>query len=297
MPTPEPRLRIVSDLHFAEHGSRLRHLRSLEPLFDGVQKVVFNGDTIETRFLDLDPLCVERKDEFLDFASRHSEQLILVTGNHDPDLSEIHHLDLDNGEVLITHGDTLFPDLAPWGWEARYFRRELERLLALEPAETRETFEARLRVCKLAVMSMRDLSPRYPGPSSHPWERRFRFILSIRRVDRIIGSWRQTPSVTAALAEKYRPRAKVVIAGHVHRPGVWRVRGRWAINTGSLVPPMGAVMVDFVGRELQLRRWRIRKDLAEIGPVFFRIHLDSPPPPRSKLKDPASSQKPLTYVS
>ncbi|MGH8017116.1 MAG: metallophosphoesterase, partial [Opitutaceae bacterium] len=221
MPEREASYRIVSDLHFAEHGSRLRHLRSLEPLFEGAQKIVFNGDTLETRFVDIEPALIERRREFLEFASKRKDRLIVVTGNHDPDLSEVHHLDLEDGELLVTHGDTLFPDLAPWGWEAKYFRRELQRLLALESEEDRETFEARLRVSKLAVMSMRDLSPRYRGPSSHPWERRFRFLLAIRRVDRIIGSWRETPSVTVALAEKYRPRARVVIAGHVHRPGVW----------------------------------------------------------------------------
>jgi UDP-2,3-diacylglucosamine pyrophosphatase LpxH len=273
--------RIVSDLHFAEHGSRVRHLRTLEALFDGPRQVVFNGDTIETRFLDMDPAYAVRRDEFQAFTARWGERLIVMTGNHDPDVSRIHHLELCDGHVLITHGDILFPDLAPWGWEARYFRKEMERTLALEPAEVRSTLEAHLRAAKHAVVAMRDLSPRYPGPSSHPWERRLRFLLAIRRIDRILGGWRETPDRTAALAERFRPQARAVIAGHVHRPGVWAVRGRWAINTGSMVPPLGAFLVDVVGRELHLRRWRVRKDVAEIGPVFRRIDLDAPVPARA----------------
>jgi predicted phosphodiesterase len=125
------RLRIISDLHYAETGSRLQKLSALEPVLEGADKVVFNGDTLETRFLDIDPRTVGHKAEWVDFAARHGAggRFILVTGNHDPDLTDTHHLELEGGRILVIHGDTMFPRMAPWGWEAKYFQQQQEQRL------------------------------------------------------------------------------------------------------------------------------------------------------------------------
>ena len=270
----EHRIRIFSDLHFAEHGSRLHRLSMLEPLFEGVDRVVLNGDTLETRFLDVDAHGRELRGYFETFWREHQDRLEIIAGNHDPDLSPIHHLDLADGAILVTHGDIMFPEMAPWGWEARYFREEQERLLALEPNVRRGSLEARLAVCKRAVMNIRDLSPRFPERSSHPWRRRMRFLWSLRRIDRILRAWRETPSAAAALAEFYRPQAQVVIVGHTHRPGVWRVRNRTVINTGSLVPPLGALAVDLCGRHLEVRRIEVHRGSLQLGDCVQRLALE-----------------------
>jgi predicted phosphodiesterase len=272
----DARLRIVSDLHYAETGSRLRDLAALEPLFEGVEHVVFNGDSLETRFLDLDRHAVEHKAAFDAFIAAHRDRATLITGNHDPAISDCHHLDLEGGAVFVTHGDTMFPSMAPWGWESKYFRVEQERLLAATPAHLRDTWETRLRVCKEAVMAIRDLSPRFPGHSSHPWRRRLRFLLAIRRVDKIVESWWRMPGAAAALAEHYRPRARVVIVGHTHNPGLWRRRGRVIINTGAFVISLGALAVDFVGRRLELRRLAFGRGTVRPGPLWRTVDLDAP---------------------
>ncbi len=277
---PGPILRIVSDLHLGEHGSRLHDTAGVEPLLEGVDRLVLNGDTLETRFLDLDPEAVRRKTAFEAWLAARAPRVVVITGNHDPQLGFVHHLDLADGAVLVTHGDTMFPEVAPWGWEAKHYGRVQKRLLDCIPKERRDTWETRLAVCKQAVLEIRDLSPRFPGSSSHPWARRLRFLHSIRRIDRILRCWREAPSASAALAETHRPAARVVVVGHTHRPGVWPVRGRWVVNTGSAVPPMGARAVDLVGRELIVRRWHIRRGRAGLGDVVARIDLDAPFPGR-----------------
>jgi predicted phosphodiesterase len=279
----ETRLRIVSDLHYAETGSRLRNLSALEPLFDGADHVVFNGDSVEARFLDLDPRTAQHKAEFDAFAAAHRGRVTLVTGNHDPAITDRHHLDLAEGAVFVTHGDTMFADMAPWGWEAKYFRAEQARLMAAIPAHARGTWETRVRVCKEATMAIRDLSPRFPGPSSHPWRRRLRFLVAIRRVDKIVESWWRMPGAAAALAERFRPQARVIIVGHTHKPGLWRRRGRIVLNTGAFVPFLGAMAVDLVGRRLEARPIAFMRGSAHAGRPWRSIDLDAPDRARDPL--------------
>lgn len=280
---PQPSLRIISDLHYAEPGCRIRKLSALAPLFDGAAHLLLNGDSIETRFLDIAPRTREHKHELEAFVAAQRGRVSLLTGNHDPDVCDRHFLELADGRVLVTHGDVIFPDMCPWGWEAKYYRAEQERQLALMPAEIRHTFEAKLRASRATVMAIRDLSPRFPGKSSHPWRRRLRFLMTIRRVDRIIHSWHTAPDRAALMAETYRPRARVVIFGHTHCAGRWERRGRIVINTGSAVPPMGALAVDFVEGRIELRPLVFGRDDVRVGPVRSTVELDALPRERAAV--------------
>ena len=42
-------IRIISDVHFADRGSRVRSLGQLRPLLEGATLLVLNGDTLDTR--------------------------------------------------------------------------------------------------------------------------------------------------------------------------------------------------------------------------------------------------------
>jgi predicted phosphodiesterase len=263
----DARLRIISDLHFAEPGSRVRRIACIAPVFEGAEHLVFNGDTLETRYLDLDPKTVEHKAELDAFLAARPGRTTLVTGNHDPNLTESHHLDLEGGAIFVTHGDTLFMEMAPWGWEKEHFRAEQERRLAALPEPHRHTWEARVRVCKEAIMAIRHLSPRAPGGE---WKRAsglVQLLRSVKRADWVIRAWRQMPDRAAALAEAFRPQARVVIVGHTHNPGIWERRGRTVINTGSCVPPLGALAVDVCDGRLELRELFWRKGELRVGAV------------------------------
>lgn len=271
---PPARLRIVSDIHFAETGSRVQKVRALEPLLEGAAELLLNGDSVETRFLDLVPETVEHKRAIEGFVAAHGGRVALIAGNHDPDICARHFLELEAGRVLVTHGDIIFPEMAPWGWEAAYFEAEQERRLMSFPLAERRDLATRLRVCKEAILAIRDLSPRFPGHSSHPWRRRLRFLLGARRVVRILRSWWTAPTWCARMAATYRPSARVVVFGHTHYPGLWRRDGRVLVNTGSCVPPLGGLAVDFVDRRLELRRLEFRRGEVRVGKVRVTLDLD-----------------------
>jgi predicted phosphodiesterase len=268
------RLRVVSDLHVGEPHSHVAEVRLLVPLFDGTEHLVLNGDTLDTRFLEHDPAARRHKAEFDAFAAAHAGRMTLLTGNHDPDVSTVHHLDLEDGCVLVTHGDVLFPEMAPWGWEAAHFRSEQERRLAAIPESERSSLETRLRICKDATYSIRHLSPHRPGRLGYWWFRRLRAMFTFARAHRVWRCWQQMPGEAARLLETYRPATRIVILGHVHRPGVWHERGRVVINTGSATLSRGALAVDFVGRQLLVRALRFRRTGVEVGAVQHIIELD-----------------------
>ena len=41
--------RVISDVHYADRGSRVRSLSQLRPLLEGVDELAINGDTLDTR--------------------------------------------------------------------------------------------------------------------------------------------------------------------------------------------------------------------------------------------------------
>ena len=127
-------IRILSDLHYGDRSSRVRSLAALRPLFAGADRVVFNGDSLETRAGRSANRTEQHRQRFLDFVHHEVPRGVLLTGNHDADISDLHHLDLLGGIVFVTHGEILFEDLVPWSAEqpqiGELYRQELAALLA-----------------------------------------------------------------------------------------------------------------------------------------------------------------------
>ena len=268
------RFRIVSDLHVGSPGSRVRHVRQLAPLFAGTDQLVLNGDTLETRFLELDPQSRAHRADFAAMEAAHPGKLTVLTGNHDPNLTTRHHLDLEDGRVLVPHGDILFPELAPWGREAPFIRAEQARRLAALSDTDRRSLEVRLRICKETAFALRGLSSHCPGYARGVWRIAYVLFSELVRAPYILRTWRQTPAQAVALAEAFRPAARFVILGHVHRPGIWHRGGRTIINTGSSVPPLGGLVVDIENHRLLVRRLEFGRDGAAPGPVQRTVSLD-----------------------
>lgn len=246
-------LRILSDLHYAEPASRIADLRMIRPLFDGPERFILNGDSIDTRFLDKEPAMAEGRDAFLRFIAPFAERLTLITGNHDPDISPHHYLELAGGRILVTHGDVLFPSVAPWGWEAPHVLLARDRRLAdIEPAY-RDRLETQLAVSKYASYATRHLSPTALAGPTNTRARLLYLASRVRRADKILTSWFHAPRLAEELAARHRPTAELVIFGHTHYPGVWRRGSRRVINTGAFTPPFGSRVVDFVDDRVEVR--------------------------------------------
>jgi len=110
-----PVTRIISDVHYGDHASRVDRLEQLRPLLDGVTHLVMNGDTLDTRSSRFPAHTDECTAAVNAFFPREVASTTFLTGNHDGDFSPIHHLDLAGGKIFVTHGDIFFDVRDPDG--------------------------------------------------------------------------------------------------------------------------------------------------------------------------------------
>lgn len=244
-------LRILSDLHLYDARTQVRELRQLEPLLAGVQTLVLNGDSCEMR-RGVTPAQLKA---LKDFFRERVPEVVFVTGNHDPDISDTHELLVAGGRVWVTHGDVCFDGLTPWSRHAGEIRSAVARQLAADPAADYAQLAVRFRVAR-AVARAEENVPDYVtrGWRAHlAWA--WRTFFPPKQVWAMLRCWRDLPARAASLAVAQRPTAQVVVTGHVHFPGVWRCgRGPVVINTGSFLRPLGGNLVDVSDERVQVRR-------------------------------------------
>jgi predicted phosphodiesterase len=246
--------RILSDLHYGDHASRIESLQQLRPLLDGVGHLVLNGDTLDTRAGPFPAHTEECRAAVNEFFRHHVAASTFLTGNHDADFSPLHHLDLAAGSVFVTHGDIFFDDIVPWSHDAALISRRIAEELQSIPVEMHHQLDHRLNVFRRVAASI---------PQRHQSERnKLKFALHYiadtvwppLRIVRVMRAWRLAPSRAAELTRRHRPAAKFVLCGHTHRPGIWPgAGGVTVINTGSFCPPLGGHLVDVTNDRLAVR--------------------------------------------
>jgi len=246
--------RILSDLHYGDHAGRLRRLEELNPLLQGVDHLVLNGDSVDTRPSTQPRHSARCREELLAFCAERVPRLSLITGNHDPDLSSCHHLDLAHGEVFVVHGDILYPSLVPWSRDAPVVRRRLREEFRRAAPGSRGSLSGRAAAFRRVSASL---------PQRHPagiaaWRALLSFLADTvwppHRAALILHSWLVLPSRAARLGARHRPAARFILTGHTHYPGCWRPRtGPVVINTGSFTRPLGALAVDLREEALRVR--------------------------------------------
>lgn len=265
MSAPLP-LRIFSDLHFGDHASTLTKLESLTPLFEGASACIFNGDTTDTR-RGTNPTHTQAVlAEVEGYFAQAPLPCTFLTGNHDPDISTAHALDLAGGQVFVTHGDIIFKDIVPWSRDVYLVRSKLQEHFEALPSEERERFEARMRIYRNVAVQI---------PQRHQAERnRFKYALEFlkdtvwppNRAWRVMNTWRKTPGYAEDLLKKHRPNCRFFIMGHTHRAGSWRrPSGIVVLNTGSFCHPYCASVVDLYHDRLELRQITRKGDGFRLG--------------------------------
>src|SRR5580658_2401394 len=227
-------LRIFSDLHLGDCGCRVRKLEQLAPLFDGADALVLNGDSLDTRpgpahlpaaaLAAANAATAAQRAGFIEFLARHAPPTTLLTGNHDPDLSGQHTLDLADGRIFVTHGDIFFDDIVPWSRDVLLMRQLLAREFAALAPAWRTQLELRLAVFRRVCACV---------PQRYHAERNlFRYTFGVvadiawpTRTLAVLRAWRETPALAAAFLCKYRPHTRVLLMGHTHRPGIVQAPG------------------------------------------------------------------------
>lgn len=251
---PTSLTRIFSDLHYGDRASALTSLNSITPLFDGADEIVLNGDTLDTRPSRHPAATIELREEVQRFFKVEGPPATWLTGNHDPDISNQHAVELAGRSVFVTHGDILFEELVPWGRDAAALRRRVAAEVAALPPESRSQLAQLFPAYRRAAASI---------PQRHQSERnRLKYAVSFAadtfwpplRFLHVLRAWRETPARAAALLARHRLPATHFVMGHTHRLGVTSTpSGLVVINTGAFCPPCSGGVVD-VTRDLLILR-------------------------------------------
>jgi UDP-2,3-diacylglucosamine pyrophosphatase LpxH len=261
-----PVTRIVSDVHFGDRVSRVRSLAQMRPLLDGADALVLNGDTLDTRTSRHPDETEAQRREVLEFFASSGMPVTFLTGNHDPDISSVHELGLAQGRVLVTHGDILFDNIVPWSQDAGMIGGKIAAALACAPANGALGLEGRLEVFRSVSASI----PQRHQSETNP----LRYVLRLAsdtvwppgRIFKMLRAWREAPGRAAALAGKDRPKAKFVMIGHTHKPGVWKTpSGVVVINTGSFCRPFGGMAAEVDSGAVRIREITFRRGEFHIG--------------------------------
>jgi predicted phosphodiesterase len=263
-------IRILSDLHLYDARTEVRDLRQLEPLLAGVRMLVLNGDTCEMR-RGVTPAQLAGLKAF--FQERVPE-VVYVTGNHDPSISDTHEWLAAGGRVWVTHGDVCFDDFTPWARHVPEIRRLVAAKRAANPALDFARLEVRFRIAREVAREETDL----PDRSTRSWWAHLVWVWHTffppTQPVAMLRCWRDLPGLAAGLARTQRPTAQVVVMGHVHFPGVWRrPGGPVVINTGSFFRPLGGNLVDVLDDRVQVRRIDRDGDTFKPGRLLAEIPL------------------------
>jgi predicted phosphodiesterase len=266
--------RVLSDVHYADRSSRIRSLEQLRPLFEGATAMVFNGDTLDTRPSDHPAQTARARKEVMDFLGSTGIPCTLLTGNHDPDLSDDHSLEFARGQVLVTHGDVLFDNIVPWSKFAPMIRTKVIAALAALPEGDSSQFEGRLKAFRTVSASLPQTHQMEKDPIKYAIRLAGDTVWPPHRALQMIKAWNEAPGRAAALARRHRPKARFIMIGHTHRPGVWKTpAGVVVINTGSFCKPFGAMTADITPDAVRVYRLVKKKDQFHRGAAVAEFPL------------------------
>jgi predicted phosphodiesterase len=251
--------RIVSDVHYGDRSSRVRSLDQLRPLLAGADAFILNGDSVDTRPDRNRERTEAQRREVLDFFGSAGIPVAFLTGNHDPDISPVHELSLERGKILVTHGDVLFESIVPWSQDAAMIRSKVLAALAAVPDDGTCALESRLSAFRRVAGSIPQRHQSERDPLKYALRLAGDTVWPPDRALKILRAWREAPGRAAALARKHRPRARFVMIGHTHKPGVWRMAsGIVVINTGSFSQPFGALTAEVETGGIRVRKVEAR---------------------------------------
>jgi predicted phosphodiesterase len=266
--TPTEPILILSDLHLGHRASQIKHPDQLAPMLHGPGSVIFNGDTSEMR--NPEDRLVGRKlaADLARICHQVGRKAFFVNGNHDPTVSSTNHLDLAHGAILVTHGDILFLEVAPWSRDAGHYLKKHRQILDGLGPDGYTDFEKRLLASKRASIELQLIEEPLTRGRSPGFRLLIRNCWPPWRALMIIKAWYEVPRRAANLAQIFRPKARFVIVGHTHFPVAWKVAPRVIINTGSFVPYFGACAAIIESGRIEVRQINSCQDRFVIGKLL-----------------------------
>ena len=276
MSQSHPAIRILSDLHLAHPGSRISDPQQIAPLLDGVGAVVFNGDTIEERMKRFSALGSQHLETLRTMCKERDLDVHLIRGNHAPYTPPLGSLDLCGGQVFVTHGDVIYPDVSPWSRSVASARAALEQIEKDYPPDYRDDLEQSLEVSRRVTMEMQVCRPSKRAGLAGKLKTVLSQAWPPTRPLTILKVWTGAARAAETLS-RYRPEAKVFLVGHTHRTFIHRRAGRVFVNTGAFLPMSSAWAVDILDAQVQVREIRERAGEFVLGKVIGEVELAGAP--------------------
>lgn len=226
------RILIISDTHLGCPDGAVTSPEALQPLWREATRLVINGDVAEIYHPQAREEAARQTLRLNHLCEQDGVALTLLSGNHDVCLTDVRHLQLAGGQVLVTHGDALHPGISPWGTIAKETTREFANAISRIERKNRDKLVVRLNAVHHAGNIIRwQLDQRYQTTAilellTKPW-----------LVLRVWSFWRNFPTLANEFARRHAPKTRFLVLGHSHRQGIWHRNGRVILNTGSFAFP------------------------------------------------------------
>lgn len=248
---------ILSDTHLAGNNQGAGSADALRPLWRGANELIINGDLAELADPKWRGDAARQILRLQDLCEADGVRLTLLSGNHDPLLTDRRFLRLCEGEVFLTHGDMLHPAISPWTSYASNLRALHEGALQqLELVDRAQLDQQAMAAAHASVLKWNQLAE-HPLPELGPIHGK---IDHARKVAKVLWFWHRLPKLAARFAQRYAPDARFFIFGHIHRAGIWRFGEQTIINTGSYHCPKNPHAVVLQDQMLTVHRVRMDKD-------------------------------------
>ncbi len=262
------RIVILSDTHLSTPGRGAASAHALRPLWQGAQELILNGDVAEIADEKLRVPAARQVVRLLELAEADGVKVTLISGNHDPLITDRRYLRLAEREIFVTHGDILHPAISPWTEHAKQLQRlHADAVLSLDPGKARD-MDHQLAACQHASSLQWDHFVTRPGGASahsataHPRLRQLRWrVAQATKLAKALYYWHTIPRRAMGFARRFAPESRFFVFGHIHRAGIWIDRspgspagGRLIINTGAYQTPRNPRAVIIEGHRLAVHR-------------------------------------------
>lgn len=221
------RILIISDTHLGRSGGTAGSAEALCPLLNETDHLIINGDVAELCHPVYRPVAAREIVKLTDTCEQQNIELTLLSGNHDPYVSDLRYKTLLNDRIFITHGDVLHSSIVPWSPSAKFIRKAHEYALNCLSSKERQNLENRLSAAQFA--------------SHAEWlEWNGKMLTGVLHVllrpwtlGTIIKYWKNLPKDAVDFIKPHCPSVQFIILGHSHHQGIWQVDDVYVINTGS----------------------------------------------------------------